>query len=141
MKDSLKIGIRSRLSTIDKLLCRMEDAISGNDKVLMGYKNDLTKAQKESLVCFIAAMREKVGAAAERIRLAPEKQSALREIDVSLDFIWLSLEEMMPERLKGYGVMEEGEARLLRGTVDSLMEELNEVMKAVPRREKDGENI
>jgi GTP-binding protein EngB required for normal cell division len=107
---------------MDKLLVSVEEIVAASSaQAFPKYKNPLTPAQVRTTRDYIKRLRQHITHVLKdvEISLPPAKFDSTHSIRVTLQFVEIAIEELAPERLKGYG---EPPPALLRSLAGGLQE-------------------
>ncbi|OFW06614.1 MAG: hypothetical protein A3H96_13195 [Acidobacteria bacterium RIFCSPLOWO2_02_FULL_67_36] len=112
--------------------CRHIDGLLGNVEAILTaaasrspfgkYVDDMTPAQKKLITDYIDRIRKQMvrALASERAAVPPPSADALWAIRTALEFVDVSIEELRPRYMTGYGPVAPGAAKVLTGVVEEL---------------------
>jgi small GTP-binding protein len=118
-----KSRILAGVSYIDKLLVEMEEILSASSSAAFPkYKSPLTPAQVRVIRDYTNRLRRQIAHVLKdlAIPLPAAKFDSAHAIRVTLQFIEVAIEELAPERLRGYGEVPAGLIRPLAGGLQEM---------------------
>jgi hypothetical protein len=138
MSESLNPNQRRRLRItceyVDKLLSDLEAALneSASKSPFPRYLNDISPAQRRSIEDYIARIREQMVRvlAGQNISIEPPRIPVSRVVDTGLNFVGISLEELRPRHMKGYGEVSPVAAAELNRIVGELQALLGKLQQS-----------
>jgi small GTP-binding protein len=124
---------------IDRLLSEIDDVVTAADSQspFARYINDLSPTLRKLLRDYFARLRTDMVRILERHQAMPEgdRISAIHAIRVALGFVEISLEELKPRYMHGYGRVPEA----LEPELNGFAEELKSVVRTLDRALAGGE--
>jgi hypothetical protein len=138
MSESLNPNQRRRLRItceyVDKLLSDVEAALneSASKSPFPRYVNDISPAQRRTIEDYIARIRAQLVRvlARQNIAIEPSRIPVSRVVDTGLSFVGISLEELRPRHMKGYGEVSPAAADELNGIVSELQALLGKLQQS-----------
>ncbi len=116
--------LRVTCQHIDKLLCDIEAILhaTSSKAVFRRFSQDVAPAQQRAIEDHIARLRAQLTRVLERHGLAPEQPAitASHAIRVIVGAIDISIEELKPQHMRGYGELTETAAKSLNDVVGEL---------------------
>jgi hypothetical protein len=130
----LSEGHKRRLTVslfiIEKDLRRIKSALKGgHPERAIFYRciDNVNSASKPRIIAAISDMLNEIKEMKEILELETEDIELRADISAALDEIWVILEELRPEKLKGYGQLSESDKALIEPHVISLLNKLDEL--------------
>ncbi|MCZ7567360.1 MAG: dynamin family protein [Ardenticatenaceae bacterium] len=134
MNDHLQSGARSPLSEnharrvlatvkyVDELLVQLQHLGRGEISVFEGITVDLTPAQAGYVLDTLTAIRQRLLETLERcgVTLPASRQTVTWAMQVMLTMVDISLSEMRPESMRGYGALDTGYAVAIDAAIEDL---------------------
>jgi hypothetical protein len=95
--------------------------------------SDITPAEASVILDYLAAIRRRLAAAAERhgLDIRGPARDARRSIDALTAGAWIAVEEIRPRRLRGYGPLDPSLAGEIDRTCDELASSIRELQRAL----------
>ncbi|MFN2541626.1 MAG: dynamin family protein [Chthoniobacterales bacterium] len=123
--------VRTTFQYIDKLLSEAEHTMAdaGSPSPFQTHSNDTTPIQRKVTHDYIARIRESMRHVMEELNIPPAEpvSGAVWAAAINLMFCSISLNELTPERMRGYGVLSAEAAQRLdgiRAELDALVSRL-----------------
>jgi hypothetical protein len=124
LNDSQQRRLRISCAYIDKLLMDIEDTLNParSNSVFQKYIQDVTPIQRKTIADYIARIRAKLlrVLSAQAIEIEKPKIAASHAIHTALTFVEITIEELSPGRMQGYGSVTETGAADLSGVMQEL---------------------
>jgi len=131
MDEIHKRVLKSGLLVIERRLHQMENQllkdVERRDTIIYSVSDDLKSSTKTEMLEFITVMLHEIRQIKEVFKLEPSKESTRREIYGELSEIWVTLEELMPEKLESYGKVPETDGEMLRSHILTLIRRIDDV--------------
>jgi hypothetical protein len=128
---------------IDKLLGDIEDTLhaASSCSVFPAYVSDITAPQRQAIEERISRLRAHLLQVLSGQALAPEQPHipASHSIEVALTFVEISIAELAPRHMRGYGPVSEKAAADLHGIVAGLNRAVQELHRCVSAPRSDAE--
>lgn len=122
---------------IDQLLKDIEETLNATASkgVFENYINDITDVERRTIEDYIGRLRGKLRQVLVSQSLAPESPhiSAAHSIEVGLTFIEVSIEELAPRYMRGYGPVSQDGASDLHSIIATLQPVAKEFQSYVQR--------
>lgn len=123
--------IRSTFQYIDKLLSEAEHAMvdAGSPSPFQEYSDDTTPIQRKVTHDYIVRVRDSMRRVMEELDIAPAEPrcGAVWAASISLMFSNISLADLTPDKMRGYGRLSDESARLvdeIRAELGGLLDKL-----------------
>ncbi len=124
---------------IDKLLGEIEGVLksSQSGSVFPKYFDDLSPVQHNRIDDYIRRTRADIFRAAAGQGIVPEKEKipASHSIHATMTFIEIAIEELRPDKMRGYGLMSKAGAAYLNGLVQQLQASAEQFHRYLLHRE------
>jgi len=108
-------AITSSLLFAEKRLSELQDKLTRDDNrhQLYHYLNDLHTKHRETTLNSINEILYEINYTAQTLHLDPTEMSLRREAESVLSGVWVVLEGIKPESLKGYGTLSEADEQTM----------------------------
>jgi GTP-binding protein EngB required for normal cell division len=123
LSDNHKRRILTSLQYADKLLAESLQALTpGAHSLFSGYVQDLSPSQSRWVESYAAKIREQMSVLLETCRIEPPRPTAASsgKLRTSLTSLDVTLEDIYPEKMRGYGKMDAAAARDLSWTLRAV---------------------
>ncbi|KUO40007.1 MAG: hypothetical protein APZ16_06955 [Candidatus Hadarchaeum yellowstonense] len=130
INEGIKRRLRVSLFIIEKDLRQIKDALKGGhpeEAIFYRYVDNVNPASKPRIMAVIADMLNEIKEMREIFELETEEIELRAKILAALNEIWVILEELRPEKLKGYGRLPGSDKALIEPHVMSLLNKLEEL--------------
>ena len=126
----------SALLIVEKQIHRIIRELDASDKsqlIMYSIKDDLDQASKAKILGTSLSMLDKIDQIKELFRLGVGEESTKRRIiSVLLSSIWVILEELNPEKMRGYGeISSTSDRELLRRHILTLLGLVDDMETAI----------
>ncbi|MEO6771430.1 MAG: dynamin family protein [Kofleriaceae bacterium] len=109
------------LSHLEESFATIERALLGRGSTLSRYVDDLAPEQRTIAVDYIEQIRERLAIAARTLKLsAPARIPISRSLHTIVTSAKITLEDLSPRRLRGYGPLDATEAELVASVASDL---------------------
>lgn len=124
-------ALLTRWHEIDRLMEQIEAVLSAKTStaVFPKFKSEVSPPQARVIADYIANIRAELiqSAKALGVDLPPAEFSPLHSINISITFAEIAMEECTPEKLEGYGELDQRAVPQIRGMVEQLLGSLGKL--------------
>jgi|GEM_PF-1334080 len=134
LSENHRRALQATLSYIDKLLADVESAASESRSVFSSLAQDLSAAERRSIVSQVAAIRSQMVRSSQALDLRPGTQtSASWAIQTILVSARIALLNAAPERLRSFGALDAQTAEEVGKTESELTALLKQLEGILPK--------
>ena len=133
MDENHKRALRSSFIVVEKLLHEICDDFLRNggqsSSILYSRVEDVDYEIVERLLNSVMSMFDVIRQIKEKFELGSTQESVRSQVYARLSEVWTILEDLRPERLEGYGLMDDADKELLRQYVLRLLSMLDDIFR------------
>jgi len=135
MNENHKRALTAYLYSIEKDLeivqRTLEHDSMKSDHIFYTITRDVRQSTKADLLHAVSRMLDEIRTIKEKYQLQTENESTRRRISTTLSDIWITINEMRPKPLEGYGQVTERDEEMLNSSVSRLLTILEEMYSSL----------
>jgi len=110
---------------VEEIKLMLED--EKHDFIMYRIKQDVDEKRKQKIYSVLKVILNKINEMKHLLKLETQTEYTNRNVRSLLNDIWITLEQSMPEGLKGYGSLSNADKEFLIHHLSSIKEEIRKV--------------
>jgi len=110
---------------VEEIKLMLED--EKHDFIMYRIKQDVDEKRKQKIYSVLKVILNKINEMKHLLKLETQTEYTNRNVRSLLNDIWITLEESMPEGLKGYGSLSDNDKEFLIHHLSSIKEEIRKI--------------